>query len=92
MNKLIGISIPVAFRSPGNVIMNKMVDFKVYQDNRSYIAVPLISSDQRRLADLPPEMIFECCGKNIISNRLEGKGNMDLLKDIFQELTVKTDI
>lgn len=91
MSRLINISIPVAFHSAGNVIMNKMVPFQICQDGNAFIATPLISMEQRRLADLPQEMIFECSGTTIISNRGMGEGKMDVLKDIFQELTFEAD-
>jgi hypothetical protein len=91
MNKLMKISILVAFHRPGNVILNKMVPFQIYQDGHAFIAVPLISMEQRRLADLPQEMIFECFGTTIISSRREGETKMDVLKDILQELTFKTN-
>jgi hypothetical protein len=92
MNKFMGVSIPVAFRSAGNRILNKMVDFKVYQYNRSFIAVPQISTEQRRMADLPLEMVFECSGRTVISSRGEGERNMDVLKDILEELTIKFNV
>jgi hypothetical protein len=47
--------------------------------------------EQRRLADLPQEMIFERFGTTIISERGAGERKMDVLKDILQELTFKTN-
>jgi hypothetical protein len=91
MNRSIGISIPVAFHRPGNVILNKMVPFQIYQNDYAFVAVPLISIEQRRLADLPPEMVFECFGTTIISNRGAGERKIDILKDILQEITFKTN-
>lgn len=84
-----GLSIPVAFRSGGNVILNKMVPFQIYRDGNSYIAEPLISPEQRRLANLPTEMAFECFGTSISSNRGASERNMDVLKDILKEVNIK---
>jgi hypothetical protein len=91
MDKLINISIPVAFIGPGNVILNKMVLFHIYQEGHAYIAAPMISTEQRRLADLPQELVFEYSGTTIMSSRGEGETKMDVLKDILQELTFKTN-
>jgi hypothetical protein len=91
MDKLTNISIPVAFHRPGNVILNKMVLFHIYQEGHTYIAAPMISVEQRRLADLPQEMAFECSGTTIMSSRGEVETKMDVLKDILQELTFKNE-
>jgi hypothetical protein len=89
MNKLMGLSISVPFRSAGNVILNKMVPFQIYRDGHAFIAAPLISPEQKRLADLPPEMAFECHGTTITSSRGVAEKNMDVLKDILQKVTLK---
>ena len=89
MNKLMGLSIPVAFRGAGNMILNKMVAFQIYRDGHAFIAAPLISAEQRRLADLPREMFFHCSGTTITSSRGAAERNMDLLKDILLEVRVR---
>ena len=91
MNKTLGVTIPVAFHSAGNVILNKWVGFRVFIDDRSFVAVPLISNDQRRLANLPEKMLFHCHGTTIISSRGVWERNMDVLKDIVHELAFKMD-
>ena len=89
MKKLMSISIPVAFHRAGNEILNKMVSFQINQDGHAFIATPLINMEQRRLANLPEKMVFDCYGTTIISSRGSGERNMDVLKDILQEVSVK---
>ena len=89
MNKLMGLSIPVAFHTAGNVILNKLVPFQIYRDHHAFIAAPLISNEQRRLANLPGEMAFECVGTTIISNRGVAEKNMDVLQDIIHKVREK---
>lgn len=84
-----GLSISVAFRSAGNVILNKMVPFQIYRDGHAFIAAPLISPEQRRLADLLGEMAFECFDTTITSGRGVTERNMDVLKDILKEVSQK---
>jgi hypothetical protein len=89
MNKLMGLSIPVAFHGAGNVILNKIVPFQIYRDRHAFIAAPLISLEQRRLANLPGEMAFECVGTTIISSRGSAEKNMDVLHDILHKVREK---
>jgi len=84
-----GLSIPVAFHGAGNAILNKLVSFQIYRDHHAFIAVPLISLEQRRLANLPGEMAFECVGTTIISSRGAAEKNMDVLHDILNKVREK---
>ena len=92
MNKLMGLSIPVSFHGAGNVILNKIVPFQIYRDRHAFIAAPLISTEQRRLANLPGEMTFECVGTTIISSRGAAEKNMDVLQNIIHKVREKFTI
>ena len=84
-----GLSIPVAFHGAGNAILNKIVPFQIYREGHCFIAAPLISLEERRLANLPPEMAFECVGGAITSSRGAAEKNMQVLKDILQKVGEK---
>jgi hypothetical protein len=89
MNKLMVLSIPVGYHSAGNTILNKMIPFQIYRDGYAFIAAPLISPQERRLADLPQEMSFEYTNTIIASSRGKAERKMDVLKDILQKMTLK---
>ena len=86
-----GITIPVAFRSSGNVILNKMISFQIYQDGDAFIAAPLINTEERRLADLPLEMAFERHA-GIFTSMGTAERNTEVLKTIFQKVSLEGPI
>ena len=62
------IIVSIPFLRPGNVIANKMVVFRVQQEQQ-YIVTPFISQEERMLTNLPQEMYFEFNNQLITSSR-----------------------
>jgi hypothetical protein len=86
-DKLAEVSVNVPFHAPGNVIINKEMNFEVYKINGQYKAVPICSYQDRMLASLPPELVFNYTEGMAVSNRGNLKdGNIEVINDIVQEL------
>jgi hypothetical protein len=86
------IIISVPFLKPGNVITNKLIVFRIQQEDQQFIATPFISQEERRLTNLPEEMFFEFRNRTLTSNRGSDEGNTDVLTDIVQALKMKSFI
>jgi hypothetical protein len=86
MEKIASFKIEVPYRSTGNIIMNKNIDFDIFKDTTQYKAVPLCDLDERRLASLPPELLFEIREGKPQSNRGMKDGNIDLIRRIAGQL------
>jgi hypothetical protein len=85
--KLMQVNINVPFHAPGNVIRYKEVDFEVFKVNGQYKAVPLCSYQDRTLASLPPELVFDLKDGEVVSSRGNLKdGNLEVINDIVKEL------
>src|SRR5687767_2696231 len=86
-DKLAEVNVNVPFHTPGNVIINKGMNFEVYKINGQYKAVPICSYQDRMLASLPPELVFDYTEGMAVSNRGNHKdGNLTVINDIVQEL------
>lgn len=86
MEKIASYTIEVPYRSTGNIISNKNIDFDIYKDGMQYKAMPLCSLDERRIANLPPELIFEIKQGKPESIRGIKEGNLELIKKIAGQL------
>jgi len=84
------IIIPVPYTGFGNVITNKLVVFRVQQDDQHYIATPFISQEERRLTNLPKEMFFALHNQTLSSSSGSYEGNSDVLADIVRALKEKS--
>ena len=86
-DKLANVNVSVPFHAPGNVIKYKKVDFEVFKVDGHYKAVPLCSYQDRVLASLPPELVFDYNNGHVLSSRGNQKdGNLHVLSDIVEEL------
>lgn len=86
MKKIASFTIEVPYRSPGNIIMNKNIDFDVFKDTTQYKAVPLCELEERRVASLPPELLFEIREGRPHSNRGIKDGNIEVIRRIAGQL------
>ena len=86
------IIVPVPYTRPGNVITNKMVVFRVQQEDQQYIATPFIRQEERRLNNLPQEMTFKLSNQKLTSSRGNEEGNKAVLTDIVKALQIKSFI
>jgi hypothetical protein len=86
MKKIASFTIEVPYRSTGNIIRNKNIDFDIFKDTTQYKAVPLCDLDERRMASLPPELIFEIKAGKPESNRGIREGNIEVIRRIAGQL------
>lgn len=84
--KIASISIPVPYKGPGNTIRQNIVLFDVYSMGGHYKAVPDLNEDERRIANLPPELSFNYENGKAISHRGNLDGNFHAIEDIVHEL------
>lgn len=89
MKKIANFTIEVPYRSTGNIIINKNVDFDIYQEGFLYKAVPLCDLEERRVASLPPELSFEIKNDKPESTRGIIDGNIEVIRRIAMQLKDK---
>lgn len=85
-NKLASINISVPYKGPGNTIRQNPVVFDVYAVDDHYKAVPLLNEDERRIANLPNELLFIYENGKTVSRRGSFDGNFHAIEDIVREL------
>jgi hypothetical protein len=86
MEKIANFTIEVPYRTAGNIITNKNIDFDVFKDGTQYMAAPLCGLEERRIASLPPELIFEMKDGKPESNRGNKEGNIEVIRRIAGQL------
>jgi hypothetical protein len=85
-NKMASIHISVPYKGPGNTIRQNPVVFDVYSIDGHYKAVPLLSEDEKRIANLPDELLFRYENGKPVSRRGSVDGNFHAIEDIVREL------
>jgi hypothetical protein len=88
-DKLASVNISIPYKGPGNVISQHPVAFEVYSDEDQYKAVPQLDDEQRRVANLPEELLFTYSDGKPVSNRGIRDGNFHAIQDIVNELQKK---
>ena len=89
MEKIANCTIEVPYRTAGNIVKNKNIDFDIFKDGSQYKAAPLCDLEERRIASLPPELIFEVNNGKPQSARGIKDGNIELIKRIASHLKDK---
>jgi hypothetical protein len=84
--KISSLYIQVPYKSSGNVIVQKMVLFDLYKKGDLYKAIPDLAEDEKRLADLPDELLFSIEEGKPVSSRGLQDGNLHVIRDIFEKL------
>jgi hypothetical protein len=87
--KIARIEIKIPVHGSGNVISQKEVPFDVYRIDGSYTAIPDLSMDERRIANLPPELNFGFDRGKHFSHRGNRDGNAHVILDIVNALKEK---
>lgn len=83
--KIANVVVSVPYKGAGNVIRQNEVSFDVYKAEDAYRAVPLLAEDERRAANLPPELNFSIVnGKPESSRKIDG--NFHVIEDITARL------
>ena len=87
-NKFIAsVNVSIPYRSTGNTILQKEVVMDILRGrDNDYIAVPNITLQERRLANVPDELHFEMKEGKGYSKRGLKEGNSDLINDIIIQL------
>ena len=85
-NKIASVNISVPYKGPGNIIRQNPVSFEVYTEDDHYRAVPVLNEDERRIANLPPELCFRNQNGRPISKRGDFDGNLTSIESIVREL------
>ena len=86
LSKIASVHISVAYKGPGNIIRQNPVSFEVYSEDDHYKAIPLLNEDQRRIANLPHELHFNCEDGKAVSRKAGFDGNFNAIEDIVREL------
>lgn len=85
-NKMASIKISVPYKGPGNTIRQNPVVFDVYSVDGHFKAVPLLDEGERRIANLPQELVFNYEHGKPVSRRGNFDGNFHAIEDIVREL------
>lgn len=85
-NKIASVNIPVPYKGPGNIIRQNNVLFDVYSLDGHFKAVPVLNEDERRIANLPHELLFTYENGKPISHRGSFDGNFHAIEDIVHQL------
>ena len=80
------VTVEVPYRSAGGVLHNKKVDFEVVREDGLYKAIPQLDENERRLANLPPELCYRLEEGRIESERDNKDGNLHVIKSIVEGL------
>jgi len=80
--KIATVTIPVPYKSSGGVINQRPVAFDVLKLDGHYTLVPCLSTDERQIANLPPELNFVIENGKPVSLRGNRDGNFHVIRDV----------
>lgn len=78
--------VDVPYKSAGNAIRQNSVDFEVFHLDGNYTAHPILSEEERRIANLPAELNFTYKDGVLVSSRGKMDSNFHVLESIAQQL------
>ena len=84
--RIANVNIAIPYKGPGNVIKQNPVSFEVYSEEKRYKAVPVLNEHERRIANLPEELLFAYEDGKPVSLRGDMDGNFHAIRDIVVEL------
>jgi hypothetical protein len=85
-NKLITLAVSVPYKRAGNVISQQEVNFDVYWDEDHYSLHPLLTPDEREIANLPESLNFIMEDGKPVSLRGIRDGNLHVIEDAVIKL------
>ena len=91
-SKITNLSVQVPYKSAGNTIIQKPVSFDIYQEAGDYKAIPCLSEDEKRIANLPDELIFHIENGQPVSARGSKDDNFHVIRDLVQMLQKENHI
>ncbi len=84
--KITNIAVNVPLKSSGGVIMQREVQFDLFQADGHYSLRPCLSEDERRIANLPEELNFRFENGKPVSLRGKLDGNFHVIQDAVKLL------
>ena len=85
-NKITSVNISIPYKCPGNIIRHNAVLFDVYSIDGHYKAVPCLNEGERRIANLPQELLFNYEHGKPFSHRGLLDGNFHAIEEIVRQL------
>jgi len=89
------VTLKIPYRQPGNAITHVEVRFRIYQENNEISVFPELTSDIRRLVNLPEQIHFKLINgkvetpkhelKELCEEILETINDRQLLKLIYED-------
>lgn len=84
-NEIASITILVPYQR-GNETINQIIPFKVFRLQQHYKAIPLISTEERELTGLSPELSFRLIENRIIPQAKANEASLNAINNIAGEL------
>jgi hypothetical protein len=84
-NEIASITILVPYQR-GNEIINQIIPFKVFRQQHRYKAIPLITTEERKLTGHPAELSFRFIEHRIIPEVETSEANLNAINNIASEL------
>jgi hypothetical protein len=86
LRKITNVKIFIPYKGPGNTVKQNLVEFEVYDSDGLYKAIPLLNEHERRVANLPHELLFRHENGKPVSQRGRFDGNFHAIEVIVREL------
>ncbi|TDH18404.1 hypothetical protein EXU57_23355 [Segetibacter sp. 3557_3] len=91
--KKLGIhTVPVPIKGPGNAIMQKEVQFEVTESQDVLTAVPMLSTDEMVIANLPDALHFRIVDGQPVSTKGPHDGNFHVIQDLAALLNYQSSL
>ena len=84
---LTDVTVSIPYKSAGNSIIQKTVQFEVYRKSEHYLIRPTLETADLRLANLPEEMEFAVKDGRVESLRGKKDGNLHVMQDVYAALS-----
>lgn len=83
------IEIEIPYKGTGGIIHQEPVSFEVFQLDGYYQLKPCLSTDERRVANLPESLDFKMQEGKPVSLRGKMDGNFHVIQDVVAQLQKK---
>lgn len=90
--EVITISVLVESRSLMDKATQETVPFKVFKEDQSSRAVPLLADAERKCARLPEVIAFSFIDQCIVTEHSLSEDTLEVIKNMIQELIVKISL
>jgi len=84
MHKVADFYLNVKYRCPGNVVKYTSVEFEIFRDGECFKAIPVETDENRRLTDLPKQLLFQI--KNGMAYTSSRTGTEEVVEEIVNKL------